>query len=276
MPLPGPDILGTRAISASWRCRISAMSRCRRISARCQFASTGALPQAVRSSGAAAAWRASSRRRLSPVRHRVRRREADWELDFFLKHFLEGYRGVQLPRRRARLRAECASMARELAAEPRVLCHRDYHSRNLMLRERATCTSSISRMRGWAPTRTTWSRCCGTPTSISPDATVDELMALLPRARARPSPASGRATFRRRFDLMALQRNLKALGTFGYQTTARGIRSTSSTCRARCATCAKNLERYPTLRAAARIAARRRTSRNCASREQSRSCLVRL
>jgi hypothetical protein len=29
------------------------------------------------------------------------------------------------------------------------------------------------------------------------------------------------AAFRRRFDLMALQRNLKALGTFGYQTTAR-------------------------------------------------------
>jgi aminoglycoside/choline kinase family phosphotransferase len=27
--------------------------------------------------------------------------------------------------------------------------------------------------------------------------------------------------FRERFDLMALQRNLKALGTFGYQTTAR-------------------------------------------------------
>jgi aminoglycoside/choline kinase family phosphotransferase len=27
--------------------------------------------------------------------------------------------------------------------------------------------------------------------------------------------------FRRRFDLMALQRNLKALGTFGYQTATR-------------------------------------------------------
>jgi aminoglycoside/choline kinase family phosphotransferase len=34
-----------------------------------------------------------------------------------------------------------------------------------------------------------------------------------------PSQAS---EFRRRFDLMALQRNLKALGTFGYQTTTRG------------------------------------------------------
>jgi aminoglycoside/choline kinase family phosphotransferase len=30
------------------------------------------------------------------------------------------------------------------------------------------------------------------------------------------------AEFSRRFDLMALQRNLKALGTFGYQTVTRG------------------------------------------------------
>ena len=29
------------------------------------------------------------------------------------------------------------------------------------------------------------------------------------------------ADFRRRFDLMSVQRNLKALGTFGYQTIAR-------------------------------------------------------
>ncbi len=33
--------------------------------------------------------------------------------------------------------------------------------------------------------------------------------------------AGDAATFRDRFDVMALQRNLKALGTFGYQTTAR-------------------------------------------------------
>ncbi|MEZ5283376.1 MAG: hypothetical protein R2712_00935 [Vicinamibacterales bacterium] len=44
--------------------------------------------------------------------------------------------------------------------------------------------------------------------------------------------ASGQAPdadeFRRRFDLMALQRNLKALGTFGYQTTTRGNTVSSS------------------------------------------------
>jgi aminoglycoside/choline kinase family phosphotransferase len=35
------------------------------------------------------------------------------------------------------------------------------------------------------------------------------------------TPEDG-SEFRRRFDLMALQRNLKALGTFGYQTITRG------------------------------------------------------
>jgi hypothetical protein len=33
---------------------------------------------------------------------------------------------------------------------------------------------------------------------------------------------SGAAEFERRFDLMSLQRNLKALGTFGHQATTRG------------------------------------------------------
>src|SRR5262249_43337934 len=59
-----------------------------------------------------------------------------WELDFFTKHFLEAYRGITLDDdERAALRAEFAVIIEELAAEPRVLCHRDYHSRNLMLRD---------------------------------------------------------------------------------------------------------------------------------------------
>jgi hypothetical protein len=44
---------------------------------------------------------------------------------------------------------------------------------------------------------------------------------------------------------MALQRNLKALGTFGYQTVTRRNTSTSSTCRARLRYGRNNLERYP-------------------------------
>ena len=60
-----------------------------------------------------------------------------WELEFFTKHFIEAYRGVAIDARRAR-RADARSGATspaELAGEPRVLCHRDYHSRNLMLHD---------------------------------------------------------------------------------------------------------------------------------------------
>jgi aminoglycoside/choline kinase family phosphotransferase len=56
-----------------------------------------------------------------------------WELEFFVKHFIEGYRGVELPAAtRDALREEWQPIAEELSGEPRVLCHRDYHSRNLM------------------------------------------------------------------------------------------------------------------------------------------------
>jgi len=47
---------------------------------------------------------------------------------------------------------------------------------------------------------------------------VDELIAFFLALKGSSTPD---AEFRRRFDLMALQRNLKALGTFGYMTTAR-------------------------------------------------------
>src|SRR6187397_2594676 len=57
-----------------------------------------------------------------------------WELDFFTKHFIEAYRGVVIPAAaRDELRREFTGIVDSLASEPRVLCHRDYHSRNLML-----------------------------------------------------------------------------------------------------------------------------------------------
>src|SRR5919112_3658474 len=57
-----------------------------------------------------------------------------WELDFFIKHFIEAYRGVVIPAAaRDELRREFTVVVESLASEPRVLCHRDYHSRNLML-----------------------------------------------------------------------------------------------------------------------------------------------
>ena len=48
---------------------------------------------------------------------------------------------------------------------------------------------------------------------------VEELIAFFLAHRG--ASAADAQEFRRRFDLMALQRNIKALGTFGFQTTSR-------------------------------------------------------
>ncbi len=142
-----------------------------------------------------------------------------WELDFFTKHFLEAYRGAGLTAAsRDALRAEFATIIQELAAEPRVLCHRDYHSRNLMFHDGELCIIDFQDARLGPDTYDLVSLLRDSYLDL-PEQVVEELIAYYLALGGRTSDA---AAFRRRFDLMALQRNLKALGTFGYQTIARG------------------------------------------------------
>jgi aminoglycoside/choline kinase family phosphotransferase len=141
-----------------------------------------------------------------------------WELDFFTKHFIEAYRGVVIADdARDDLRREFRALVEELAAEPRVLCHRDYHSRNLMLHQDQLFIIDFQDARMGPDTYDLVSLLRDSYMDL-PEQTVDELIAyfLALKGLTGTEPA-----FRRRFDLMALQRNLKALGTFGYQTTAR-------------------------------------------------------
>ena len=141
-----------------------------------------------------------------------------WELDFFTKHFLEAYRGVTLADdQRSALREEFAVIVRELASEPQVLCHRDYHSRNLMLHEAQLYIIDFQDARMGPDTYDLVSLLRDSYVDL-PEQTVDELIAYFLALKGIPGPDPA---FRSRFDVMALQRNLKALGTFGYQTTAR-------------------------------------------------------
>ena len=141
-----------------------------------------------------------------------------WELEFFTKHFLEAYRGVTLADdQRAALREEFAVIVRELASEPQVLCHRDYHSRNLMLHESQLYIIDFQDARMGPDTYDLVSLLRDSYVDL-PEQTVDDLIAYFLALKGIPGPDPA---FRRRFDVMALQRNLKALGTFGYQTTAR-------------------------------------------------------
>jgi N-acetylmuramate 1-kinase len=146
-----------------------------------------------------------------------------WELDFFLKHFVEGYRGANIsPVERQAIREESAHIVEDLAGEPRVLCHRDYHSRNLMLRGGQLYIIDFQDARMGPDTYDLVSLLRDSYMDFKEE-TVDELIAYFLALKGRITTRTAAIEeFRWRFDLMALQRNLKALGTFGYQTTARG------------------------------------------------------
>jgi hypothetical protein len=144
-----------------------------------------------------------------------------WELNFFLKYFLEGYRGASIDAaERAAFAVEFAAIAAELAAEPRVLCHRDYHSRNLMLRDGSLHIIDFQDARMGPDTYDLVSLLRDSYVDIT-ERDLDDLIAYFLALKTSDGTAPDAAEFRRRFDLMAVQRNLKALGTFGYQTITR-------------------------------------------------------
>ena len=144
-----------------------------------------------------------------------------WELQFFVKHFLEAYRGASLsPADREALGVEFTAVAAELAGEPRVLCHRDYHSRNLMLHEGSLYVIDFQDARLGPDTYDLASLLRDSYVDFT-EQQVEELMAYFLALRGTWGSVPDAVEFRRRFDLMALQRNIKALGTFGFQTTSK-------------------------------------------------------
>ncbi len=148
-----------------------------------------------------------------------------WELEFFVTHYFNSLRGETLRHAEsAELKAELNDISCELAAAPRVLCHRDFHTANLMLdsRERLRVVDHQDARMG--------------------PASYDLVSLLLDRQPAPPSLAELRAhrlllleerrmhsldpidpdDFAREFRLMTIQRGLKAVGTFSYQTAVCG------------------------------------------------------
>ncbi len=118
---------------------------------------------------------------------------------------------------RATLSEAFHQLSQEIASWPRVLCHRDYHSRNLMLHDGRLHWIDFQDAR-MGPASYDLA-------SLLRDAYVEvaeELQEeLKERFRQQALPEEPREVFRRRFDLMCVQRNLKALGTFGYMATVR-------------------------------------------------------
>ena len=141
-----------------------------------------------------------------------------WELNFCLKHFLVLSRSAAFTTdQTSALAREFDALAVELSAESQVLCHRDYHSRNLMWHDKQLYVIDFQDARLGPDTYDLVSLLRDSYVENTPEFSaeiVDVFLGL--------NPELDGAEFRRRLDVMSVQRHLKALGTFGYQTVVAG------------------------------------------------------
>ncbi|HET6267335.1 MAG TPA: phosphotransferase [Acidobacteriota bacterium] len=139
-----------------------------------------------------------------------------WELHYFKKHFLFGLRNITLSAEEdAGLEEQFVKLATELSERPRVFCHRDYHSRNLMIHNDRMFVIDFQDSRFGPATYDLASLLYDSYIQL-PERTIRHLEDYFflhhPDAKIQ----------RFEYPRMCLQRNLKALGTFGYQAIQMG------------------------------------------------------
>ncbi len=148
-----------------------------------------------------------------------------WELNYFREHYFKSLRGEQLKNGEEKeLRAELNDIAAELAARPRVLCHRDYHASNLMVdRKGKLRIIDFQDARMGPASYDLVSLLLDRQTTLPSMAEIRERrLYFLEERRARGLESIDPDDFAHEFRLMAVQRCLKAAGTFSYQTGVAG------------------------------------------------------
>ena len=142
-----------------------------------------------------------------------------FEMDFFLEHFAGTHR--ELRDLDPELRGELHRLADRAASAPRnVLCHRDFHGRNVMLRDDGALAMVDIQDARWGPDTYDLA-------SILRDAytRVDNawLGPLIERYLERAGCVDSPEAFRERFEVVAAQRMIKALGSFGFLIEVMGM-----------------------------------------------------
>jgi len=143
-----------------------------------------------------------------------------WEFDHFLEYGIEARTGVSIrPADRETIRGEFLKICETLAAEAKVFTHRDYHSRNLMVHQnRVWLLDFQDALLG--PCVYDLASLLKDSYTVLQESIVDELIDYYLERRAAMmddgTKKQDRASFRKRFDFMSIQRNLKAAGRFVY------------------------------------------------------------
>jgi aminoglycoside/choline kinase family phosphotransferase len=148
-----------------------------------------------------------------------------WELNFFFEHYFGSLRGETLRHgEAAELKVELNDVAAELSACRRVLCHRDYHSANLLVdkHEKIRIVDHQDARMGPASYDLVSLLMDRQPQPPSLAEVRGHRLFFLEARRRQALDAIDPDDFSKEFRLMTIQRGLKAIGTFSYQTAVCG------------------------------------------------------
>ena len=145
------------------------------------------------------------------------------EMNYFMTHFVEGLCKL-MPSAvvRATLEEFFRKICRQLGQEPRSFCHRDYHARNLIVHDNHLVMIDFQDAR-MGPVQYDPASLLRDSYVTLPEDLVDELLTRYQEGIEEIGHQTG-SRFRYIFNVMSLQRNIKALGTFGYQISVRRSR----------------------------------------------------
>ena len=147
-----------------------------------------------------------------------------WELDFFATHYFESFKKNPLNDSDAKsLRTELNEVAQELAEMAKVLTHRDFHAANLMLDKNNLRIIDHQDARIGAASYDLVSLLLDRITILpKPEWLADKRRFFLSERKKLGLEEINKADFAYEFRLQTIQRCLKAIGTFSYQTVFRG------------------------------------------------------
>jgi aminoglycoside/choline kinase family phosphotransferase len=150
-----------------------------------------------------------------------------FELRHFFDHYVQSLLGAPLSRGESVLLEDWfVELAAAVAGYPAVLCHRDFHSRNLMLRGDRLYMVDIQDAR-MGPFLYDLASLLRDAYVDLPEELVEEMFEFFLEASGRTgdpeSPSHDEALAQ--FEMTSLQRCIKAVGTFAYQATVRRNRS---------------------------------------------------
>ena len=141
-----------------------------------------------------------------------------WEMDFMIKHYIQGYlkRGLSQDDE-LKVRSALLGLCETLAVEERVFVHRDFHSRNLMVRGDNLLLLDFQDARMGPRQYDLVSLLKDSYVVLAEETRSELLNYYLQRMEQEEGKLIPHSHFLKIFDWMSVQRNLKAIGTFAFQ-----------------------------------------------------------